>query len=190
MKNYVLSLIQTAGHGQQVKKLLFSSGAFVKEQRQCYNIFMEKQLKVMFLCTGNSCRSQMAEGFARALGKGRIEAHSAGIMAAGLNSRAVLVMKEAGVDISGQHSKEIDERLLRTMDMVITLCDNAAEACPWTPPHIKVLHWPVKDPVGTKGSENKIMTDFRRARDEIKEKIVVLLKDTLFLHERAARREA
>lgn len=136
-------------------------------------------LKVMFLCTGNSCRSQMAEGFARGMGKERIEAHSAGIMAAGLNPRAVLAMKEAGIDISGQQSKEMDERLLRKMDIVITLCDNAAEACPWTPPQVKVLHWPVKDPVGTRGSEKKIMADFRRARDEIREKIEVLLKDVI-----------
>jgi arsenate reductase len=125
----------------------------------------------MFLCTGNACRSQMAEGFARALGKGRVEAYSAGIMAAGLHPRAVAVMNEAGIDISGQASKEIDERLLRSMDIVITLCDNAQEACPWTPPRVTLFHWPVKDPVGTKGSEDKIMKEFRRARDEIKEKI-------------------
>ncbi len=131
----------------------------------------------MFLCTGNSCRSQMAEGFARELGKGRLEAYSAGIMAAGVNPRAVAVMKESGIDISGQQSKEIDERLLRTMDVIITLCDNAAEACPWTPAHIKTLHWPINDPVGTSGSEKKIMMEFRRARDEIKEKIELFLED-------------
>ncbi len=132
---------------------------------------VNNKLKIMFLCTGNSCRSQMAEGFARELGKGQIEAYSAGIMAAGVNPRAIAVMKETGIDISGQKSKEIDERLLRTMDTIITLCDNAAEACPWTPPSIRLVHWPIKDPVGTRGSENKIMKDFRRARDEIKEKI-------------------
>jgi arsenate reductase len=125
----------------------------------------------------------MAEGFARALGKGRIEVYSAGIMAAGLHPRAVAVMKEAGIDISGQKSKEIDERLLRTMDMVITLCDNAQEACPWTPSRVALMHWPVKDPVGTKGSEDKIMKEFRRARDEIKEKIMQFLRDN-GLHEK------
>jgi arsenate reductase len=128
-------------------------------------------LKIMFLCTGNSCRSQMAEGFARELGKGLLEAYSAGLMAAGVNQRAVAVMKEQGIGISTQRSKEIDEKLLRTMDMVITLCDNAAEACPWTPPEIKRLHWPIKDPVGTVGSEDKIMKEFRRARDEIRARI-------------------
>jgi arsenate reductase len=80
-------------------------------------------------------------------------------------------MREIGMDISGQRSREIDPDLLRTMDVVITLCDNAAEACPWTPPEIRRLHWPIKDPVGTIGTEEKIMKEFRRARDEIREKI-------------------
>ncbi len=120
----------------------------------------------------------MAEGFARELGKGRLEAYSAGLMAAGVHPRAIAVMKEAGVDISGQSSKEIDERLLRSMDTVVTLCDNAAEACPWTPPHIKVLHWPVRDPVAARGSEEQIMKDFRRARDEIRRKIEQFLDST------------
>ncbi|MBI5640270.1 MAG: arsenate reductase ArsC [Nitrospirae bacterium] len=134
-------------------------------------------LRVMFLCTGNSCRSQMAEGFARTLGKGFIDAHSAGLMPAGLNERTVKVMKEAGIDISDQESKEIDEDFLRSMDVIITLCDNAAEACPRTPPEIRRLHWPVKDPVGTIGSEDKIMSEFRRARDEIKKKIKDFLEE-------------
>ena len=128
-------------------------------------------LKVMFLCTGNSCRSQMAEGFARHVGKGLIEAHSAGLMAAGVHPRAVGVMNETGIDISRQRSREIDPDLLGTMDVVVTLCDNAAEACPVTPPAIQRLHWPVKDPVGTVGTGEEIMKEFRRARDEIREKI-------------------
>ncbi len=133
-------------------------------------------MKVMFLCTGNSCRSQMAEGFARELGKGFLEVYSAGLMAAGVHTRAIAVMNEIGIDISGQKSKEIDETLLRTMDLVITLCDNAAEACPWTPPAIQRLHWPIKDPVGTTGSEEKVMKEFRRARDEIMGKIEGFVK--------------
>ena len=134
-------------------------------------------LKVMFLCTGNSCRSQMAEGFARHFGNGLLEAHSAGLMAAGVHPRAIAVMREAGIDISRQRSKEIDQDLLKTMDIVITLCDNAAEACPWTPPDIKRLHWPVDDPVGTVGTEEHIMKQFRRARDEIREKVEGLVRD-------------
>lgn len=139
-------------------------------------------LKVMFLCTGNSCRSQMAEGFARTLGQGLIEAHSAGLMAAGVHPRAIAVMQEAGIDISHQRSREIDPDLLRTMDVVITLCDNAAEACPRTPPAIKRLHWPVKDPVGTVGTEEEIIAEFQRARDEIKVKIQRLIRECMAEH--------
>jgi arsenate reductase len=134
-------------------------------------------IRIMFLCTGNSCRSQMAEGFARELGKGLVDVHSAGLLAAGVHPRAIAVMREAGIDISGQRSREIDEALLRGMDIVVTLCDHAVEACPWTPPTVKQLHWPIKDPVGTRGSEERIMREFRRARDEIKEKIVLFLKE-------------
>ena len=133
-------------------------------------------LKVMFLCTGNSCRSQMAEGLAREFGKGLIEPYSAGLMAAGLHPRAVSVMKEMGIDISKQKSKGIDESLLKKMDIVITLCGNAEESCPWTPPEIRRIHWPIADPVGTIGSEEKIMNEFRRVRDGIKAKTLILTK--------------
>jgi len=134
-------------------------------------------LKVMFLCTGNSCRSQMAEGFARTLGSGRIEAHSAGQMAAGVNPLAIAVMREADIDISLQWSKEIEPGLLGTMDLIITLCDNAAEACPVTPPSIRRIHWPVKDPVGAIGTSEEIMKEFRRARDEIRGKVEGLVRN-------------
>jgi arsenate reductase len=125
-------------------------------------------VKVMFLCTGNACRSQMAEGFAREFGKGIIEPFSAGLIAAGVHPRAIAVMKELGIDISRQKSKTIDEQLLKTMEAVITLCGNAEDACPWTPPEITRLHWPINDPVGTVGKEEEIMKEFRRARDEIR----------------------
>ncbi len=113
----------------------------------------------------------MAEGFARELGKGLIEPYSAGLIAAGVHPRAIAVMKEVGTDISNQKSKEIDEVRLRSMDIVITLCGNAEESCPRTPPEIERLHWPIKDPVGTIGTEEYIMDEFRRARDEIREKV-------------------
>jgi len=125
-------------------------------------------LKVMFLCTANSCRSQMAEGFARSLGKEVIEPYSAGLMAAGVHPRAAAVMREAGIDISHQSSKEIDPALIRKMDVIITLCGHAEATCPATPPNVKRLHWPIDDPVGTRGTEEFIMNDFRRARDEIR----------------------
>ena len=119
----------------------------------------------------------MAEGFARDFGKGLIEVHSAGLMAAGVQRRAIAVMQEIGIDISKQKSKEIDEELLRKMDIVVTLCGNAEETCPWTPPQIQRIHWPIKDPVGTIGTEAEIMKEFRRARDEIKERVKKLVEE-------------
>lgn len=119
----------------------------------------------------------MAEGFAREMGRRLIEPHSAGLMAAGVHPRAVRVMKEKGIDMSGQRSKEIDEGLLHEMDTIVTLCGNAEESCPVTPPEIKRLHWPIKDPVGTIGTEEEIMREFRRARDEIEEKVRGLVGD-------------
>jgi arsenate reductase len=133
-------------------------------------------IKVMFLCIGNSCRSQMAEGLAREIGKGMFDPYSAGLMAAGMHPRAVEVMRELGIDISKQKSKELDQDLVRKMDIVITLCDGAEEACPWTPPGVQRLHWPVKDPVGARGSREDILKEFRRARDEIKGRIDELAK--------------
>lgn len=133
--------------------------------------------KVMFLCTANSCRSQMAEGFAREYGKDLIEVHSAGLMAAGVHRRASAVMKELGIDISRQQSKPIEENLLRQMDIVVTLCSYAESLCPSTPAGIRRIHWPIKDPVGTLGTEEQIMNEFRRARDEIKEKVRTLISE-------------
>ena len=118
----------------------------------------------------------MAEGLARELGKGVLEPSSAGLLAAGVHRRAIAVMKEIGIDISKQKSKEIDIDVLRTMDVVITLCSSAEEACPWTPPEIRRLHWPVKDPVATIGSAEEVMKEFRRARDEIKANIEDFMK--------------
>jgi len=118
----------------------------------------------------------MAEGFARELGKGLITAYSAGLSPHGVNPKAVAVMKEVGIDISKQQSKAIDPELLEKMDIVITLCDNASESCPWTPPAIKRIHWSLKDPAHAAGSEEEVLKEFRRVRDEIKEKTVNFLK--------------
>jgi len=130
----------------------------------------------MFLCTGNSCRSQMAEGLARELGKGIIEPYSAGLIPAGVNSHAVTVMNEIGIDISGQKSEAIDEELLNKMDLIMTLCSHADVSCPATPGGIKRFHTPVNDPVGAVGTEEEVLDEFRRARDEIKDKINTLIK--------------
>ncbi len=119
----------------------------------------------------------MAEGFAKEYGKGLIEVHSAGLFAAGVHRRAIAVMKDTGINITNQESKEIDIHILNQMDIVITLCDHAEKTCPWTPPKIKRIHWSIKDPVGTIGAEEEIMKEFRRARDEIKDKIIIFIED-------------
>ncbi len=134
-----------------------------------------KIFRVMFLCTGNSCRSQMAEGFARALGKGVIEAHSAGLMKCYVHPKAIAVMREVGIDISGHQSKDIDENLLKQMDVIVTLCSHANSSCPITPPGINKIHTPVDDPVGKSGTEEEIMEAFRKARDEIRVKVETLI---------------
>lgn len=135
-------------------------------------------IKVMFLCTGNSCRSQMAEGFARELGKGLIEPYSAGLMPSGIvYPRAVAVMKEKGIDISGQKSKAIDEELLKKMDVVITLCGHAEESCPVTPHGIKRLHWPIDDPFKAIGTEQEVTDVFRKIRNEINVRIIRFIEE-------------
>lgn len=134
-------------------------------------------IRVMFLCTGNSARSQMAEGLARHLGRGLIEPHSAGLSPAGVNPYAIEVMKEIGIDLSSQYSKSIDEDLLNKMDIVITLCGNAEASCPVTPPHIRRIHWPVDDPASVKGDRESILNAFRRVRDEIRTRIEELIRE-------------
>lgn len=121
----------------------------------------------------------MAEGWARELGRAVIEPYSAGLMAAGVHPRAVAVMREAGIDISGQKSKEIDRDLMMKMDVIITLCGHAEATCPLTPPSIKRMHWPIEDPVGTRGTEDVIMKDFRRARDEIRDRITEFAREVV-----------
>lgn len=133
--------------------------------------------KVMFLCTANSCRSQMAEGFAKEIGKGFMEVYSAGLMSAIVHKKAIAVMKELGIDISEQKSKAIDESLLKEMDFVVTLCNNAEDLCPSTPPETRRIYWPIKDPVGTLGTEEEIMNEFRRARDKINERVKKLKEE-------------
>ncbi|HHV63088.1 MAG TPA: arsenate reductase (thioredoxin) [Firmicutes bacterium] len=137
---------------------------------------MDKK-RVMFLCTGNSCRSQMAEGFARALFGNNWEVYSAGIEPAGLNPRAIEVMREAGIDISRQTSDHIDIEFLEKMDLVVTLCGDAEERCPVTPPNVRRIHWPLPDPAKAKGTEEEIMAQFRRVRDEIRRRVEELLEE-------------
>lgn len=129
------------------------------------------KLKVLFLCTGNSCRSQMAEGWARHLKRDEIVPYSAGTQKHGLNPRAVKVMAEAGVDLSGQYSKTLDELKVESFDWVITVCDHANEACPVLPGAARRHHVSFDDPprlASTAGSEEEALAHYRRVRDEIR----------------------
>ena len=119
----------------------------------------------------------MAEGIARASGKGLIEPCSAGVMPSEIHPKTIQVMKEIGIDISNQTSKGIDEHLLNTMDMVITLCSSAEAMCPMTPPRIKRIHWSIDDPKTATGGEEDVLNAFRRARDEINKKIEMLIDE-------------
>ena len=132
---------------------------------------------VYFLCTGNSCRSQMAEGFGRKYLGEKYAVHSAGIEAHGVNPKAVKVMKEVGVDIANQESKTIDSKLLNHADYVITLCGDAEDKCPTTPPHVKRYHWGFDDPAKADGTEEEKWAVFQRVRDQIEERIKLFAKE-------------
>lgn len=136
-----------------------------------------KTISVLFLCTGNSCRSQMAEGWARALGGDRLAVQSAGIEAHGRNPRAIEVMREAGVDISGQASTRLTPEMLEDVDLVVTVCGHADEHCPVLPAGVRRLHWPLEDPARAQGSESEIMDIFRASRDDIRRRIAALIED-------------
>jgi|SRR5665213_1241743 len=124
--------------------------------------------KVLVLCTGNSCRSQIAEGYLRGFANGKAEIFSAGIETHGVNSRAIAVMKEDGIDISHHTSNHIDEYKNIDFDYVITVCDNAKERCPFFPSSAKKFHQNFPDPAKAKGTEEEIMQKFRKVRDMIK----------------------
>jgi len=140
-----------------------------------------KKMRVLFLCTGNSCRSQMAEGWARALKVDSLEPYSAGIEKHGLNPRAVAVMREAGVDITAQQSKTVDELPTDGLDVVATVCGHADEFCPTFPQRVRVVHVPFDDPpklAADAASEEEALGHYRRVRDEIRQ-FVAGLPDSL-----------
>jgi arsenate reductase len=132
-------------------------------------------MNLLFLCTGNSCRSQMAEGWARSLGKAWLEVQSAGIERHGMNPRALAVMLEAGVDISGQESTMLTQEMLAAADYLVTVCGHADENCPALPPGKRKEHWPLDDPAKATGSDEQIMSVFRKSRDEIRNRVVDLI---------------
>jgi arsenate reductase len=125
------------------------------------------QQRVLFLCTQNSARSQMAEGLLRARGGSRYEAFSAGTEATAVRPEALQVMAELGIDISGQRSKRLDRYLGDAFDWVITVCDRARESCPVFPGATQSLHWDFDDPAAVDGADEVRLAAFRRIRDEI-----------------------
>jgi len=133
--------------------------------------------KIYFLCTGNSCRSQMAEGFARAMLPANWTVASAGVERHGLNPLAVQVMAELGVDISQQTSKLIDPVYLAQCQVVVTLCGDARDRCPVTPASVVKQHWPLPDPAQATGTLAERLAAFRTVRDQIRQRVADLARD-------------
>jgi len=132
--------------------------------------------RILFLCTGNSARSQMAEGLARALGGDRVEVWSAGIEPKGVHPLAVRAMAERGIDIARQSSKDLSA-VPADPDVVITLCDNAADRCPAFPGRVQRVHWSLPDPAAVAGSEDERMAAFRVVRSEIESRLTGFLRE-------------
>lgn len=129
---------------------------------------------IIFICTGNACRSQMAEGFAKRMLKGW-RVFSAGTIASGVHETAISVMGEADIDITGQHSKTLDEVPVDEIDYVVTLCGDARDRCPVFPKAVKNEHWPIEDPIYATGTPSEV-AEFRKARDDIKARMEILAK--------------
>jgi len=138
---------------------------------------MINQQRVLILCTGNSARSQMAEGLLRHLAGDRFEVFSAGIVGSFVRQLAITVMQEIGIDISGHRSKSVDEFVDQEFDYVITVCDHANERCPIFPAKAKRIHWSIDDPV-VSGSEQTQLAAFRVARDELQKRISAVIAET------------
>ncbi|MBK5936171.1 MAG: arsenate reductase (thioredoxin) [Halorhodospira halophila] len=134
---------------------------------------------LLFLCTGNSCRSQMAEGYARTMADESWRVLSAGIEAHGQNPRAIAVMREDGVDIANQHSTVLTEDMLNQADMLVTVCGHADEHCPVVPGRVVKHHWPLPDPARAEGTDEEILNAFRAVRDDIKQRVRALLTDPI-----------
>ena len=132
---------------------------------------MTEKQRVLILCTGNSARSQMAEGLLRHDGGNKFEAFSAGTNPSRVRPEAIAVMRESGIDISHQRSKSVDELLGQQFDYVITVCDNARESCPVFTAETKRLHWSFDDPAAATGDEAARLMVFRRVRDEIRARL-------------------
>ncbi|MCM8786828.1 MAG: arsenate reductase ArsC [Candidatus Omnitrophica bacterium] len=136
------------------------------------------KLRVLFLCTGNSARSQMAEGFLKHLAGEKFKVYSAGVNPTRVNPLAIKVMDEIGIDISKHRSKSAMDFIGQKFDYVITVCDNAKQTCPVFPGKYEKIHWSLKDPAEAQGTEEEKLEIFRKTRDKIKEFILDFLKKT------------
>ena len=137
---------------------------------------MKKKIKVIFICTGNSCRSQMAEGLLRYLADDRFEVFSAGIHPSRVHPMSIRVMKELGINISTHTSDPLDKYLGHGIDYVITLCDIAREFCPTFPGGAKKIHWSIDDPFRSWKNDHKIVGRYRKTRDEIQQRLEQLIE--------------
>ncbi|MFO0415248.1 MAG: arsenate reductase ArsC [Bacteroidota bacterium] len=130
---------------------------------------MTDKKKVLVLCTGNSCRSQIAEGYLRFFAGNKADIYSAGVETHGVNPKAILIMREDGIDISRHTSNNIEEYRALEFDFVITVCDNAKERCPYFPAKAKIFHYNFPDPAKATGTEAEVLNEFRRVRELIKD---------------------
>ncbi|UCE08288.1 MAG: arsenate reductase ArsC [bacterium] len=133
--------------------------------------------KILVLCTGNSCRSQMAEGYFRHLAGDQFEVTSAGLEPSKVNPQAIQVMQEDGVDISHHTSKDANQFVGQEFDFIITVCDNAKERCPYFPGQAERIHWSFEDPAAAKGREAEVLAVFRKVRNQIQERIKEFLNE-------------
>jgi arsenate reductase len=139
---------------------------------------MSDRKRVLILCTGNSARSQMAEGLLRHDGGEAFVVESAGVEPTAVRAEAIEVMREIGIDISGQRSKSIDEFTAQSFDWVITVCDNAKQNCPIFPEATRRIHWSIEDPAAVSGTEQARLEAFRAARDDLRERLGKFLKES------------
>ena len=133
------------------------------------------ELRILFVCTGNACRSQMAEGWARHFGGEQVAVASAGIEAHGINPKAVAVMQEAGVDISTQTSQRIDPKMVSETNIVVTVCDHAKNSLPPLPESCRQYHWSLPDPAKAVGTKKQIAQQFRNVRDDLKQRVKTVI---------------
>lgn len=144
-------------------------------------ITINQKKKILLLCTGNSCRSQMAEGLVKERLGTHFEVFSAGTIPKAVDLRAIETMNEIGIDISNNESTDVNDLLTEKFDLVITLCDNARESCPLFPENVEIIHIGFNDPVFFNGTDEEVRLNFRELREEIQEKLLAYLKTKFFI---------